>query len=55
MLRWRNSSKIKEQDEDTARDLSETGVGNMLDGEFKETITKILTGLQLKLIYKFID
>ena len=35
---------MKEQNNIMARDLSETDISNMLDGEFKATIIKIQTG-----------
>ena len=34
---WKNSSQMKEQDKVMARDLSETVIRNMLDGEIKAT------------------
>ena len=37
---------VKEQDKALARDLSETGISNMPDREFKAAITKILTGFE---------
>ena len=49
MPRWRNLSQVKEQDKATARDLSETETSNMLDGEFKGTIIRILTRLEKRI------
>ena len=46
MPRWRNSSQTKEQDQATARDLSETDINNMPDKELKATIIRIVTGLE---------
>ena len=37
---------MKEQDKAMARDLSETDISNMPEGEFKATIIKILNGLE---------
>ena len=41
---------MKEQDKATARDLSETDIGNMLDREFKTMNIKILSGLEKRLV-----
>ena len=43
--RWENSSKKKEENV-TTRDLIETDISNMPDGEFKATIIMILTGFE---------
>ena len=37
---------MKEQDKATARDLNETDISNMPDGEFEAMIIRILTGLE---------
>ena len=37
---------MKELDKATARDQSKTDVKNMLDGEFKGILIRILTGLE---------
>ena len=42
---------MKEQDEVTARDVSETDISNRSDGEFKATIIRILTGLEKRIEY----
>ena len=36
----------KEQDKATARDLSETGICNMPEGEFRAMIIRIFTGFE---------
>ena len=46
MPQWRNSSQKKEQEKVRAKDLSETDISNMPDGEFKATIIRILAGLE---------
>ena len=46
MPRWRNSSQNKEQENITARDLTETDIHNMPDPEFKILITRIIAGLE---------
>ena len=43
--RWENSSKKKKENV-TTRDLIETDISNMPDGEFKATIIRILSGLE---------
>ena len=40
---------MKEQHKATARDLSETDISNMPDGEFEATIIRILTGLEKRI------
>ena len=45
MQRWRNLSQMKEKDKATARDLGETDISNMPDGECKTAIIRILTEL----------
>ena len=48
-MRWHsNLSQMKQQGKATARDLSETGISNMPDREFKVGIMKILIGLEKK-------
>ena len=37
---------MKEKDKVTSRDLSETDINNISDGEFKATIIRILTGFE---------
>ena len=44
MRRQRHLFQMKEQDEAMARDLSETDISNIPDGEFKVMIIGILTG-----------
>ena len=39
---------MKEQDKATARDLSETDISNMPEGEFKAIIIRIFTRLEKK-------
>jgi len=46
MRRWRDLFQMKEQDKAMARDLSQTGISDMPDGEFKATIIRILTVLE---------
>ena len=48
MQRWRNLSQTKE-DKSMVRDLSETDISNMPDGEFKATMIRILTGLEKRM------
>ena len=43
MPKQRNLSQMKEQDKVKDRNLSETDISNMPDGDFKATIIKILT------------
>ena len=45
MIRWRNSSQIKEQYKEMARDLSETNAKEIMK-EFKVTIIRRLPGLE---------
>ena len=40
---------MKEEDKATARDLSDTDIGNMPAGEFKAMIIRILTGLEKRM------
>ena len=40
---------MKEQDKATARDICETDISNMADGEFKATIIRLLTGPEKRL------
>ena len=40
---------MKDQDKATARDLNETDISNMLDGEFKSVIIRILIGLEKRM------
>ena len=49
MPRWKISYQIKEQDEATARILSEINRRNTLDGEFKATIVRMLAGLEKRI------
>ena len=49
MRRQRNLSQVKEQDKATARDLNETDISNMPNGEFKAMIISILTGLEKRM------
>ena len=49
MPRQRNSSQVKEQEKFMAKDVIETDISNILDGEFKATIIKILTGLEKRM------
>ena len=46
MPRWKNLSKVKEEDTAMKRDLSEMVVSNMLDGELKAIFIMILSGLK---------
>jgi len=46
MPRQRNFSQRKEKDKATGKDLSQTDISNMPDGEFKATIVRILAGLE---------
>jgi len=40
---------MKEQGKAMSRDLSETNISNMPDGEFKAMIIRILTGLEKRM------
>ena len=40
---------MKEQDKVMARDLSQTDINNMSDGEFKAPIFRIFTGLEKRI------
>ena len=42
-------SQMKEQDNTTARDLSEMVISSMPDREFKVMVIKILTGLEKRM------
>ena len=42
-------SQMKEQDQTTARDLSEMVISSMPDREFKVMVIKILTGLEKRM------
>lgn len=46
MPRWKNLSKIKEQDMAMAREIRETVMRNMLDGELKAIFIRIVIGLR---------
>ena len=40
---------MKEEDKVITRDLSETDISNMPDGEFKATVIRILTGFDKRI------
>ena len=49
MPRQRNVLQMKEHYLAMARDLRETDISNIPDGEFKATIIRILTGVEKKI------
>ena len=49
MTKGRNSAEKKEQEETTARDLTDTDASKVSDAEFRVTIVRILAGVQKSL------
>ena len=46
MTKWRNSPQKKEQEERTARDLTNTDTSKMSEPEYRITIIRILAGVE---------
>ena len=46
MTRWRNLPQKREQEEVTAKDLTNTDISKMFEQELKTTIIKILAGFE---------
>ena len=49
MMKRRNSPQKKEQEETTARDLTNTDTSKMSEPEFRMTIIRILAGVENRL------
>ena len=45
--------QMKEQEQTTVKDLSETDTSNICDREFKVTIIKIVTGLEKRVSHQW--